>query len=212
MIQKGLFPGVVLAEEELERLVSPLYPKLWRMIREPFDDFSARRANDHAFRILDEGEAAQWLRPQIIECARRLFEGDTAVKVEKKNHQVFLRYEDRFAIIPKKLRANRWRGGLTFSSYNTVQNVTLWAQRASDGLPDLPRLIVGYQFIAEMTDIKIWIAYPRGKSAGIYLLMPDQDGGILGIYQPRPDEGLPDEDKGFQVKPKKKDLPETGES
>lgn len=214
MRQKGLFPGVVLAEDELERLVSPLYPKLWRMVREPFEDLLRRRASDSAFRIMDEGETAQWLRPQIVECARRIFEGDADVVPEKKSQQFFLRWGELFAIIPKKLRRGRFNKGLTFSSYNTIQNVTFWAQRAEDGLPDLPRLLVGYLFIEEMTDIKIWIAYPRGKSAGIYLLMPDQDGGIIGIYEPGPDDGQPpDEDKGFDVKPlRKKDLPETGET
>ena len=212
MRQKGLFPGIVLAEEELRHLVSPLYPKLWRMVRDPFDDFSSRRANDPKFRILDEGESAQWLRPQIVECARQLFDGDESVAISKVDQQVFLRYKDQFAIVPKKLKPKRHGNGLTFSSYDTIRNVALWSQRAQDGLPDLPRLIVGYLFIAEMTDIKIWIAYPRGKSAGIYLLLPDQDGGIMGVYEPGPQDGPPDDDKGFRVKPKKKDLPETGQS
>ena len=139
MRQKGLFPGIVLADEELERLVSPLYPKLWRMIREPFDDLRCRRAADGAFRIMDEGETAQWLRPQIVERARQLFDGDSEITAGKKNQQFFLRWRDKFAIIPKKLRRARDKKRLTFSSYDTIQNVALWAQRAEDGLPDLPR-------------------------------------------------------------------------
>lgn len=63
-----------------------------------------------------------------------------------------------------------------------------------------------------MTDIKIWVAYPRGKSAGVYLLMPDQYGNVLSVYEPPVDDSQQDEDKGYRVKPKKKDLPETGES
>jgi hypothetical protein len=213
MRQKGLFPGIVLAEEELALLIEPLYARLWQMIREPFEDLRSRRTNDPAFRILDEGETAQWLRPQIVECARRIFDGDSDVVPEKRRQQFYLRWLDKFAIIPKKLKRGRGKRSLTFSTYDTIQNVTLWSQRSEDGLPDLPRLLVGYVFIEEMTDIKIWIAYPRGKQAGIYLLIPDQDGGIMGVYQPGPDEGQPDEeDKGFSVRPRKKKLPRIGES
>ena len=67
------------------------------------------------------------------------------------------RYRDRFAIIPKKLRRRRSDAGLTFSSYDTLQNVSLWAQRAEDGLPDLPRLIVGYLFI--ISGVLLLISY-----------------------------------------------------
>lgn len=210
MRQKGLFPGVPLVEEELERLISPLYPRLWRMIREPFEDLRGRRGSDPGFRVLDEGETAQWLRPQIVECARRIFEDDPQIIPRKKNQQFYLEWCGKFAIIPKKLRSRRGKSRLTFSSYNTVQNLNLWAQRAEDGLPDLPRLLVGYVFVDQMTDIKIWVAYPRGKSAGVYLLMPDQVGGIKGVYQPAPDEGEPEDDKGFRVRPRRaRGLPES---
>jgi hypothetical protein len=66
MEQRGLFPSIVLDEEWLEATISPLYPQLWRMIRAPFDDLVVRRGSDRAFRIMDEGETAQWLRPQIV--------------------------------------------------------------------------------------------------------------------------------------------------
>jgi hypothetical protein len=182
------------------------------MIREPFDDLLVRRVNDPAFRILDEGETAQWLRPQVIERARHLFDGSPDVRVEKKKQQLFVNCRGRVAITPKKLKP-RWRSaGLTFSSYNTSQNKDYWEQRRNNGFPDLPRLIVGYQFVKEMTDIRIWVAYPSGKWLRNCFLMPDQTGVVLGIFKPAPIEAGEDEDKGYVVKPKKKDLPETGQS
>src|SRR4051794_20505513 len=122
MSQKGLFPYPVLTEDELEAIVAPWYPQFWRMIREPFDDVLARRASDSGFRILEEGETAQWLRPQIIERARQIFDGNPDVKLEHKNQQYFLNCRNQVAVTPKKLKP-RWRKpGLTFSSYETRQN------------------------------------------------------------------------------------------
>jgi hypothetical protein len=206
--QLGLFPYPVMTEEVLEGIVSPLYPALWRMIREPFDDLVVRRASDAAFRILDEGETAWWMRPQIAERARELFKGHPDVSVEKQDGQFFLKYKQDLAIVPKKLKLRRHR--LTFSSYPTHQNMAFWEQQAISGLPDMPRLIVGYQFIAEMTDINIWVAYPRGRWLGTCFLMPDQTGAIKGVFQPPAEEAPEDQDKGFRVKPKKKDAGEIG--
>lgn len=135
MGQKGLFPGIVLAEDEVARMVSPLYPKLWRMIREPFEDLAVRRASDPAFRILTEGETAQWLRPQIIECARQLFDGDPSVKVVKQNQQTFLRYENQFVIIPKKLKLKkRVTASLSAATTPTRTSLSGRSERGTDSL------------------------------------------------------------------------------
>ncbi|MFO0957375.1 MAG: hypothetical protein U0800_07890 [Isosphaeraceae bacterium] len=208
MRQTGMFPGQFLPERDLLDKLSPIMPGLCSMIRQPFEDLRERRANDPAFRIMDEGETAQWLRPQIIQKARVLFQDSGKGTVLKKRSQVYLRYGDDFAIVPKKLKPKEKSDRLTFSSYDTLQNVNYWNQQAVDGLPNLPRLIVGYVFLKEMTEIKIWIAYPRGKSAGIYILAPEADGGILGIYDPGPAGPSPDEeeDRGFRIKPKRTDI------
>ena len=204
MGQKSLFSSIVLTEEWLRSAVAPLYPQLWSMIRQPFDDLVARRASDPAFRILDEGETAQWLRPQIVEQARRLFDGHPDVKVEKRSQQLYLNYRNELAITPKKLRPKRRAVGLTFSSYNTPQNKDYWQQREVQGLPMLPRILVGYQLVRELTDIKIWVAYPYGKELSDCFLMPDQSGSIVGLFQPARDGAVTDDDKGYSVKPKKR--------
>lgn len=204
MRQQGLFPSITLTEEWLEAAVSPLYPQLWQIIRVPFDDLLLRRAEDPAFRILEEGETAQWLRPQIVHQARQVFDGNPDIKVEKRNQQLYLNYRDRLAITPKKLKPGYRGRGLTFSSYSTEQNEAYWRQEEVDGLPTLQRLIVGYQFVKEMTDIKIWVAYPYGKRLSICFLMPDQTGAIIGLFHPVPAPAVMDEDKGYKVKPKRK--------
>ena len=110
------------------------------MIRTPFDDLMVRRATDHAFRILDEGEAAQWIRPQIVDLARQMFDGDAEVRVEKRSQQLYLNYKDTLAITPKKFKPDRDGKGITFSSYNTRQNMDYWKRREVSGLPMLPGL------------------------------------------------------------------------
>jgi hypothetical protein len=203
MTQRGLFPSIGLDETWLETSVSPLYPQLWRMIRSPFDDLLGRRVQDQAFRIMDEGETAQWLRPQIVELARQIFDGNNEVKVEKRNQQLYLNYKNTVAITPKKFKPARDGKGITFSSYDTRQNTDYWHHREVAGLPMLPRLIVGYQFVDEMTDIKIWVAYPYGKHVKTCILMPDQTGAIIGLHQPTADDLGEAEDPGFKVTPKK---------
>jgi hypothetical protein len=120
------------------------------------------------------------------------------------------------AITPKKFKPHRDGHGITFSSYETRQNADYWKRREVAGLPMLPRLIVGYQFVEEMTDIKIWVAYPYGKKVRICILMPDQSGAVIGLHQPSDDTVVADEDPGFKVKPKrkrkKKDDGEIGQS
>lgn len=204
MPQLVMFPSIVHDEVWLESVISPLYPELWRIVRQPFDDLLTRRATDRAFRIMDEGETAQWLRPQIVDLARQIFDGHPDVRIERRKQQFFMNYKDAVAITPKKIRSDRDRKGLTFSSYDTRQNMDYWGRREVDGLPMLPRLIVGYQFVAEMTDIKIYVGYPYGKRVRVYLLVPDQSGAILGVHQPPPEDSGAEEDPGFRVVAKKR--------
>ena len=207
--QMGLFPSVALTEDELERLASPLYPLLWKMIREPFLDLKRRRTEDRAFRLLSEGQTAQWLRPQIIDRARQLTEGDETLSITEKNQQIFIKHKEEMLIVPKKLKLQdrkalvRLIPELTFSSYDTEHNRLFWGQKSIDGVPHLPRLLVGYQFVSEMTEIKIWVAYPFGKRLRTCLLMPDQNESVIGIYQPDIDIEPEDQDKGYRVKPKR---------
>jgi len=200
--QRSLFPGVDLSEQDLDDLLSPLYPKLWASIRGPFDELLRRRMSDDPwFRVYTEGECAQCLRPQIAFTARQLFAGESDIQFQEYRNQFFINYRDQLAITPKKLRPRWLRRGLTFSSYSTEQNKLWWQQRTGDGLPELVKIIYGYQFVQEMTDIKIFVAYPRGKFLKICYLMPEQSGTEIRIAE-SPVEQMVME-KGYEIVPKK---------
>ena len=199
--QRSLFPGVDLSEQDLDDLLSPLYPKLWASIRGPFDELQHRRATDPWFRVYTEGECAQCIRPQIAFTARQLFAGEGDIQFQDYRNQFYINYRDQIAITPKKLKPRWLRRGLTFSSYSTHQNRLWWQQRAGDGMPELVKIIYGYQFVREMTDIRIYVAYPRGKSMKICYLMPEQTGAELRIAEVPVEEVA--EIKGYQVVPKK---------
>lgn len=201
MRQKGLFAGATLCEKELEELLKPIYPQLWGMIHEPFVAFKEFRRQFAEFRILTEGESAGFLRPQIVNAAKVFFNRHPDVRPVVIQNQFFLNYKSSVLITPKKFRID-WRGRLTFSSYRTRRNVSYWEQGDVDGVPDLPRLIVGYKMVSEMTDIQILVAYPRGRRFRLCYLMPDQSGTSIGVHHEEVIDGAP-KDKGFKVKPKR---------
>ncbi|HMO86570.1 MAG TPA: hypothetical protein PKC18_16790 [Lacipirellulaceae bacterium] len=64
--QHSLFRGEVLSEQDIESLVSPLHADLFSIINEPFARFLEFRQSHAEFRVLDEGESAQFF------CDRRL--------------------------------------------------------------------------------------------------------------------------------------------
>lgn len=200
--QLGLFVGATLSEDQLEGLISPLYPQLWRMIREPFDDLVGRRANDSAFRLLDEGESAQWLRPQIVAKATDILGPRSDVRLEKRHGQFLINYKNEVAITPKKFRKKWLSTNLTFSSYPTDQNTQYWGQCPVGGFEPIPRIIVGYRFVHLMTDIQILVAYPKGKELRLCYLMPDQSGVVFAQEVAQTAQIASEADKGFQVIPK----------
>lgn len=201
--QLGLFRGVEMSEDQMEAAIEPIYPHLWQMIWGPFSDLLRRRSEDAAFRIMDEGETAQWLRPQIVATARVLFEGNPDVQVEKRRSQLRIKYRNQLAITPKKFRRKWMDRGLTFSSFETPQNKNYWRQRAVEGIDGLPRIIIGYRFIAEMTDIQVLIAYPHGKQLALCYPMPEQQPTTLNVISDRITVEMPEKDtRGFVVVPR----------
>lgn len=200
MRQKGLFAGATLSEDQLEALLEPIYPQLWGMIHEPFVAFSDFRQRYPEFRILSEGESAVFLRPQIAQSARVFFSNLPDVKIRTIQHQFLLEYKESVLITPKKFRVD-FRGRLTFSSYNTRRNRQYWGQASLDGVPNLPRIIVGYKFVEEMSNIQIMVAYPRGKRFRLCYLLPDQSANTITVHHEEVAEAAVD--RGFKVKPKK---------
>ncbi len=200
MRQRGLFSGATLSEDQLEALLSPIYPQLWGMIHESFVVFADFRQRFAEFRLLTEGQAAGFIRAQIEHAATILFAKHPDVKLRTIQNQFFLQYKDAVLITPKKFRVD-FRGRLTFSSYRTKRNDRYWGQDPVEGIPYLPRLIVGYKFMQEMTSIQIMVAYPRGKQFRLCYLMPDQNGKAVTMHHEEVADVAPS--KGFKVKTRK---------
>jgi hypothetical protein len=213
--QKSLFSGKqfhALMEEDVRDVLKDIYPFLWAAVVNPFDDLLDRRKRDDGFRILDEGQTAQWLRPQIVDQAKRIFHSDEDMKCYTRRQQVFFEYRDAISICFKKItKRRRKRGGsrLERSNYLTPQNREYWYQRRLEGFPDLPRIIVGYELIKEMTDIRILVGYPRSRQRGFQWTyeMPNQDRALARLaeeHQAR--TSRKDDDRaglGFFVRPRR---------
>jgi hypothetical protein len=178
-----------------------------------FDDLQERREkeDDEAFRILDEGQTAQWLRPQIVHRAKRMFEHNDAMRCYTRRRQVLFEYKDAIAICFKKItrRGRRGSSRLERSNYLTPQNRDYWQQRKLEGFLDIPRIIVGYELLMEMTDIRVLIGYPRTRQRGFRWTyeMANQDNALRQIvaeHQEKKNTYEDDaEDPGFIVRPRR---------
>lgn len=204
--QCPLFPTERLSDREIEALVSPLHLPLYRIVQEPFEQVLEYRRTDPNFRILTEGETAQWLRPQIVQRARDVFNDRPDVRLETYRNQFQIIYRDSVIIVPKKLKLKgRHRTRLSFSSYATKQNASFWWQRPTDGFDDLPRVLLGYLPEAELTAMQIMVVYPMGRFARFCYLMPDQSAAILRLHEAQEDVSEDEaESRGFEVKLKKR--------
>jgi hypothetical protein len=217
--QRSLFP--ILPEPTLKRvhrMLRRIYPELWRCLNEPFEDLQRRRRQDADFRHLNEGQLAQWLRPQIIQRAKRIFDGNPDVRFVTIQGLELLIYRDRLAIAFKKLKLRKISAiqtALQRSNYPTPTNVDFWAQARIPTYPDIPRIIVGYLPKRAFTEIAVIVAYPRATHMGFHwrYLMPDQSRKLMELSRPAEAPSLAaekPEDKGFTVLPKK-DVKESGQ-
>ena len=212
--QRNLFSGdqlQVLTEHDVQEVLIDINPHLWAAVVNPFDDLRERRETDGAFRILDEGQTAQWLRPQIIHHAKMIFRDNDAMPCYTSRQQVFFTYKDATAICFKKV-TERWHDGesrLERSNYLTSQNKDYWQQRQVHGFPDVPRVIVGYELLKEMTEVRVLIGYPRTRQRGFLWVyeMPSQDDVLAQIVQEHQENKRADEtdidDPGFVIRPRR---------
>jgi hypothetical protein len=176
-VQPSLYQLPYLGEPELRLLLGRLHPFLWPVIITPWEDFLRRRSEDRDFADMDEDEVAVWLTMRAGKTARRIFDGKPDVRVETFYKKPVLLVCDQVAITVKKLTRRPIRPGgelvLTRSSYLTQRNMGIWNQEQVHAFPDIPRVILGYEFLEEMTAIKLWVAYPRTRDKGVawaYLL------------------------------------------
>lgn len=200
-----------LTEEDVQTHLADINPYLWAAVVNPFDDLQMRRESDEAFRILDEGQTAQWLRPQIVFWAKKIFGLNDAMRCCRRRQQVSFEYKDAIAICFKKV-TKRWHQSgsrLERSNYLTSQNKDYWQQRKLDGFPDIPRVVVGYELLREMTDIRVLVGYPRTRHRDFQWIyeMPNQDSVLLRIVQEHQEKKRSYEPEaeapGFIVRPRR---------
>lgn len=187
-MQKGLFPsdddalGYV-SEERVRSLLKDANPFLWHAVYSPWEDFQGDRQRDARFRDLSIGESAWWLHTQIKRMAIMLAEDSPEyrlVRSSERSNQFYLNLSGELVLVFKKLRRvysrRLGRDVLVRSNYPTDGNCDFWEQRRRNGAPDAPRVIVGYEPVKEMTEIRLHIGYPRTKGWRFDWIyeMPDQ--------------------------------------
>jgi hypothetical protein len=169
-VQKTLFQLPYLSEEQMRAIIKPLHPFLWPLVMEPWDDLLERRGHDRMFTDMTEDEMAIWLTMQAGKLARSVFHGREGIEVKTWYRKPVIVIPDALAIVVKKLtkRRLRRRGPKQLSRSNalTETNRNFWNQQHVDGLPDIPRVIFGYELIREATEIRLYIAYPRTRGRG----------------------------------------------
>jgi hypothetical protein len=215
MYQKGLFgPGGdgSIDPQVVQEILENINPYLWASLTMPFDDLQERRSIDSDFLNMTEGESAVWLRPKIVRLANRIFENNDAIQFHNIRQQKFWTYQDRLAFSFKKIKWYKPRRGpqyLARSNYRTSQNVDFWSQRSMEGFPDLPRILISYLVVDELTDIKVIVGLPEvgTKKFRWTYVMPDQNEAVIRLeadYQTRRADHHDDEDdRGFIVRPRR---------
>src|SRR5262249_31291481 len=140
-------------------------PLLVASILEPWNELQRYRETDVNFADLTEDEVAQWMTIQAAHRARKLFADEDTTQLLTLHGKLVLLVKDQFAITIKKLSKRKLKRfsppELSRSNYQTPRNVRFYRQLKNLGLPDVPRIVLGYQLLDLMTDIRIWIAYPR---------------------------------------------------
>jgi hypothetical protein len=168
--QGSLFRLPYLCEDDMRNVITPYHPFLWSVVMEPWTDLLARRADDRAFTDLTEEEMAIWLTMRAGKMAQAIFHGREGIEVRLWHRKPVIVIPDALVIIIKKLTKRKINGGekkeLTRSNFTTHRNVRVHNQQPVYDLPDVPRVVLGYELLEEATDIKLFIAYPRTKGKG----------------------------------------------
>lgn len=208
-----------LPEDHARRQLAAVYPLLWHAIHAPWDEFQEDRRRDPRFRDLTEGEAAWWLHTQIKRKAALLVDDCPELELRStplSDQQFYLDLRGEIVLVFKKLirrySTKLCRDVLLRSNYPTPGNCDFWEQRQSVGI-DAHRLVVGYEPIQELTEVRLFIGYPRtrGRRFTWIYRIPDQLGAAKG-FERQP--SMPDTDeerrKGFTVEPRRHDSEERG--
>ncbi len=158
------------SQKEAVEGMNPYYPFMRASVMESWHDFLEYRS-DRSFSHLNERQSANWLTTQINYRLKEMLEEKTGIQVvEQFEHPVFV-FDEKIAITTKKLtlrlnkKTSRWE--YTRCNYPTERSKEFWGQRPVESVPQVPRFILGYELLNEVTEIKIFLAYPKMKGKGM---------------------------------------------
>lgn len=202
--------------EQVQSLLVEASPLLWQAIYSPWLDFQRDRATDARFRDLNVGESAWWLHTQIKRAAILLAEDSPELGLAPSpptSQQFYLNLRGELVMVFKKLRRHFSRRlgyeVLLRSNYPTEGNCDFWDQRKRAGALDAPRVIVGYEPIREMTEVRVHVGYPKntGRRFDWVYEMPDQVAAGTALHKRLLARDAEEQKraKGFVVSPRRKE-------
>ena len=169
-----------MSQEEMVDILEPHFPVLHDSVMGPWEELVEYRTNDKNFIDMKEGDCAVWLTMQSQIRARSLLDGKPGFHLFDQHQKLVIVIEEKIAVTIKKLtyrqRKAADRPRLERSNYSTPRNVKFWDQRRDSGIPDYPRVILGYELLKEITEVRLVIAYSRsqGKHVDWAYVMPPQ--------------------------------------
>ena len=205
----SLFPQYdYLNECQVLGIVNPILPALSCVVMDSWQALLNLRSDNPEFAGWDEGDCAALVTRFAYTRAVRTFTDCRNIQLLFRYRKLAIEIDEKLAVIVKKLtpRRKRWsdKPRLTRSHYLTPRSAKLYlqAQAPDDDLPQMPRVVLGYVFEKEITEIRLVLAYPRSTTRGFEWIHPVTPQGQigLGVFSPGPDEDDGD-DKGYTVEP-----------
>jgi hypothetical protein len=153
---------------------------------------------------MEHYDVAQWMSHQIKCSAIDICEQnpDARLRHRKGKFQEFFELGGEVAIVFKKITLRKKRNGesrLERSNNLTEGNRGYWHQDRQDGVPDIPRFIVGYELLREMTDIRVFLGYPRSRGR-TFVWIYELEAYSQAIVRPAAPPAAEDVEAGFTIK------------
>ncbi len=196
------------SQEAVIDLVQPYLRLFWDSMMGPWEDFRERRASDRWFTDYTEEECAITLTMQANCRMRQELNGVEGIRVATQFRKPVFIVDEKIAISVKKLtkRVNKKLNKSEFvrSNYHTTRNKEYWAQRSIHSAPDLPRIMLGYQFLREITEMRLFLARSQfqGKAIAWAHTIPEPIyAATPQLLRTRHDDA---ESKGYEILPVEK--------
>ena len=159
------------SRDEMLETLTPFFPPLWDAAMATWDEFLERRASDKWFSHLNEEQSAVALTTQMNYRLQEDFEGREGVRIVEQHRKPVFVFNEALTLTVKKVtrRFDKKQNIAVYqrSNYPTKRTKNFWDQRVIPATPELPRFMLGYQFLKEITEIKLFIAYSRSRGNNV---------------------------------------------